>query len=88
MAYNIQVANDHARRGATRWLTLALVSLIAAGFFSLLLVLARTPLVQAWIPFVDFFRIALVVHVNLYVSILAVAFAHHPLGPLHVLLSE
>jgi hypothetical protein len=33
--------------------------------FSILLVMARTPFVQELIPFIDFFRVALVVHVKL-----------------------
>lgn len=69
LPYNLVISNENARRNVTRWLTLALVSLIAAGIFSLLLVLARTPVVQSWIPFLNFFRIALVVHVNLSVLI-------------------
>ncbi len=46
-----------------------MVSLIAAGVFSILLVLARTPGVQSLIPLIDFFKIALVVHVTLSVLI-------------------
>jgi preprotein translocase subunit Sss1 len=48
---------------------LGLASLVGAGLFSLLLVLARTPAVQEWLPFIDFFHIALVVHVDLSVLI-------------------
>jgi cytochrome c oxidase subunit 1 len=40
-----------------------------AGIFSILLVLARTPLVQGWIPFIDFFHVSLVVHVTLSVLV-------------------
>jgi len=47
------------------WLKLGVASLIAAGLFSLLLVLSRTPGVQNIIPWIDFFHTALVVHVNL-----------------------
>ncbi len=47
------------------WLKLGVASLIAAGLFSLLLVLSRTPGVQDYIPWIDFFHTALVVHVNL-----------------------
>jgi cytochrome c oxidase subunit 1 len=39
------------------------------GCFPFLLVLARTPTIQEWLPFIDFFRVALVVHVNLSVLI-------------------
>lgn len=42
---------------------------MAAGIFSILLVLARTPVVQGLVPLLDFFRIALVVHVTLSVLI-------------------
>ena len=48
---------------------LGLASLVGAGLFSLLLVLARTPMIQEWLPFIDFFRVALVVHVDLSVLI-------------------
>jgi len=48
---------------------LGLASLVGAGIFSLLLVLARTPAIQEWLPFIDFFRVALVVHVDLSVLI-------------------
>ena len=61
---------------------LGLVSLVAAGVFSILLVMARTPVVQEWIPFIDFFHIALVVHVTLSVLIwlLAISAAFWSLG--------
>jgi len=61
---------------------LALVSLVAAGVFSILLVVSRTPLVQDTIPFLDFFRTALVVHVTLSVLIwlLAMSAAFWSLG--------
>ncbi len=61
--------SEHSRRITSAWLILGLVSLIFAGFFSLLLVLARTPVVQGWIPFLGFFHVALVVHVTLSVLI-------------------
>jgi len=48
---------------------LGLTSLVGAGVFSLLLVLARTPAIQEVVPLIDFFRTALVVHVNLSVLI-------------------
>jgi len=57
------------RRNVAAWLTLGLISLAAAGVFSLLLVLARTPIIQGLIPLLDFFHIALVVHVTLSVLI-------------------
>lgn len=57
------------RRTTAAWLLLGLAALVSAGLYSLLLVLARTPAVQELIPFVDFFHIALVVHVDLSVLI-------------------
>jgi len=67
--YDFPINSDVVRRTVTVWLMLGLASLVAAGVFSLLLVLARTPAVQEWLPFIDFFRIALVVHVDLSVLI-------------------
>lgn len=67
--YELPIASDAMRRGVRAWLTLGLVSLIAAGVFSILLVVARTPFVQRFTPFIDFFHVALVVHVNLSVLI-------------------
>jgi len=67
--YDLPLGSDDAQRVTTAWVTLGLVSLILAGVFSLLLVLARTPVVQGWIPFLDFFRVSLVVHVTLSVLI-------------------
>jgi hypothetical protein len=75
LSYELPIPSEQARRNASRWLTLGLVSLIAAGVFSILLVLARTPVVQGWIPLIDFFRVALVVHVNLSVLIWLLAVA-------------
>ena len=50
---------------SSAWLKLGVFSLIAAGLFSLLLVLSRIPGAQVIIPWIDFFHTALVVHVNL-----------------------
>jgi len=67
--YELPISNDGVRRITSAWLILGLVSLVFAGIFSLLLVLARTPLVQGWIPFIDFFHVSLVVHVTLSVLV-------------------
>ena len=67
--FDLPIGSADAGRAITGWLTLGLVSLLAAGVFSILLVLARTPIVQELIPLLDFFRIALVVHVTLSVLI-------------------
>jgi len=67
--YTLPVDRDSVRQAVRGWLQLGLASLIAAGLFSILLVLARTPVLQGWIPLIDFFQVALVVHVNLSVLI-------------------
>ena len=67
--YDFPISSDVVRRSTTAWLMLGLISLVGAGLFSLLLVLARTPVIQEWLPLIDFFRVALVVHVDLSVLI-------------------
>jgi len=67
--YELPLRGAANRRNVTAWLTLGLISLVAAGVFSLLLVLARTPVLQDLIPFLDFFQIALVIHVTLSVLV-------------------
>ncbi len=67
--YDLPVGSASARGISSAWLAMGLVSLVFAGIFSLLLVLARTPLVQGWIPFIDFFQVSLVVHVTLSVLV-------------------
>jgi hypothetical protein len=62
-------------RLAAGWLILGISALVMAGLFSILLVLARTPYIQNFIPYVDFFHTALVVHVDLSVMIWFLAFA-------------
>jgi len=64
-----QLTDSGSEKTVSAWIILGLLSLIAAGVFSILLVLARTPFVQQYIPFVDFFHVALVVHVNLSVLV-------------------
>jgi cytochrome c oxidase subunit 1 len=68
-SYQLQIGSENARKATTAWLMLGLTSLVGAGVFSILLVLARTPVIQEMTPLIDFFRVALVVHVNLSVLI-------------------
>ena len=68
----IDVATTRLARG---WLWLGMLALIGAGIFSVLLVLARTPGVNRLLPGVDFFRTALIVHVDLSVLVWFVAIA-------------
>lgn len=67
---------DAARRVlASAWVLLALAALAASGVFSVLLVLSRAPAVKDVFPLVDFFHVALVVHVDLSVLVWFLAFA-------------
>jgi hypothetical protein len=68
-SYDLTVHAGERRTLATAWLTLAVGALLASGVFSVLLVAARTPGVANWLPGVDFFRVALVVHVDLSVLV-------------------
>ncbi|OGS99916.1 MAG: hypothetical protein A3F73_11335 [Gallionellales bacterium RIFCSPLOWO2_12_FULL_59_22] len=52
-----------------------MASLVGAGIFAILLVLSRTPYIQDIFPWVDFFHMALVVHVDLSVLLWFMAFA-------------
>ena len=66
---------DARRTLAAGWLALAIGALLASGLFSVLLVLARAPHVKDVFPLADFFRVALVVHVDLSVLVWFSAFA-------------
>lgn len=59
---------------ARAWLLLGIAALIGAGLLAILLVVARTPGVNELIPIKDFFRAALIVHVDLSVLIWFMAF--------------
>lgn len=73
--YHVDVGIGEHRRLARAWLLLAIAALAASGVFSVLLVIARTPLLQSMLPAADFFRIALIVHVDLSVLVWFGAFA-------------
>jgi hypothetical protein len=73
--YLLAVPEGTQRALARGWLWLALLALIGAGLFSVLLVLSRTPVINEWFPVADFFRVALVVHVDLSVLVWFVALA-------------
>ena len=73
--YSLAVPHGARRRLARAWLWLGLLALVGSGLFSVLLVLSRTPLINQWLPGVDFFRVALVVHVDLSVLVWFAALA-------------
>lgn len=72
--YRLSLARG-SQAQARAWLWLGLFALIGAGLFSILLVLARTPGLNALLPGGEFFRTALVVHVDLSVLVWFVAIA-------------
>ncbi|HEX5612142.1 MAG TPA: cytochrome C oxidase subunit I, partial [Burkholderiales bacterium] len=67
--YALAVPADARRSLAIGWFSLALASLIGSGAFAILLVLARAPYLKELFPVADFFRVALVVHVDLSVLV-------------------
>ena len=72
--FDLVVPSDDRRTLAMAWLGLGLLALLASGLFSILLVLSRTPQLQTLFPVADFFRVALVVHVDLSVLVWFLAF--------------
>ncbi len=73
--YVLEVGSDQRRDLATKWFVLSVVALAIAGVFSVLLVLARMPLIGELIPYADFFHTALVIHVDMSVLVWILAFA-------------
>ena len=74
-SYALPVPTDARRALARGWLWLGLAALIGSGLFSILLVLSRTPGLNRLFPVADFFRVALVVHVDLSVLVWFIALA-------------
>ncbi len=71
--YALEIPSDGRRRLAVGWLALGLAALVGSGLFAVLLVLSRAPYVKDLIPAADFFRVALIVHVDLSVLVWFVA---------------
>ncbi|MBF0138599.1 MAG: hypothetical protein HQL65_20420, partial [Magnetococcales bacterium] len=60
---------------AGAWLLLGLGAFLMSGVFACVLVLSRTPILAAWLPVADWFRISLVLHVDLAVVVWLLSFA-------------
>jgi cytochrome c oxidase subunit 1 len=73
--FTLPVPDNATRRMTAGWLFLGLAALVIGGLFTILIVLSRTPFFQDIIPWVDFFRTALVVHVDLTVLVWFLAFS-------------
>ena len=73
--FSLPIPTDARQLLARAWLWLGLFALIISGIFSILLVLSRTPGINQLLPGTDFFRVALVVHVDLSVLVWFIAIA-------------
>ncbi|HXF45642.1 MAG TPA: cytochrome C oxidase subunit I [Burkholderiaceae bacterium] len=73
--YALALPSGGRRTLALAWLWLAVAALAASGVFSILLVVARAPGLQHLFPSAEFFRVALVVHVDLSVLVWFGSFA-------------
>jgi len=67
--YRIEVPDDFRRRLAAAWLMFGVAGLLVSGLFVVLIVLSRTPGLEALFPFQDFFHLAIVAHVDFSVLI-------------------
>lgn len=67
--YNLKEINPAAKKLALGWIWLGVYSLVAAGILAVLLALSRTPAIKEMMPGSNFFKVALVVHVDLSVLI-------------------
>jgi cytochrome c oxidase subunit I len=74
-SFSLPVPEEPGRRIAAGWLLLSVLALALSGLYAVLIVLSRTPYVGDVFPWVDFFHIALVVHVDLSVLVWFLAFA-------------
>lgn len=73
--YVLEVTGNKRSSITIKWFILSIVALAGAGVFSVLLVLARMPVIGELIPYADFFHTALVIHVDLSVLVWILAFA-------------
>ena len=71
----IEIASGTPQKLTRAWLWLGIMALIGSGLLAILLVLSRTPGIQDVFPLKEFFRSALVVHVDLSVAVWFMAFA-------------
>jgi cytochrome c oxidase subunit I len=72
--YILTAADATATRLARAWLWLGIVALAGSGLLAILLAFSRTPGIQDFLPGGDFFRAALIVHVDLSVMVWFLAF--------------
>lgn len=73
--YHLPIPDDDRRPMAVAWLLFAITALLISGLFVILILLSRMPVVGEWFPAGDFFRLAIVVHVDFSVLIWFAAIA-------------
>ncbi len=64
-SYVLPEPDEESRRLSAGWLILGISALVAAGLLAILLVMARTPYIKDIFPWNNFFKTAMVVHVDL-----------------------
>jgi cytochrome c oxidase subunit I len=62
--YRLDIPDDFRRRLAAAWLMLGIAGLLLSGLYVVLIVLSRTPGLEALFPFQGFFHLAIVAHVD------------------------
>lgn len=62
--YKIDIPNDFRRHLAVAWLLFGVAGLLISGLFVVLIILSRTPGLEAMFPFQGFFHLAIVAHVD------------------------
>lgn len=72
--FTLAVPRDARARLALGWFALCIAALAASGILAVLLVLSRTPGLAQLFPVADFFRVALVAHVDLSVLVWLLSF--------------
>lgn len=72
--YRLDVPDDFRRPLAGAWLMLGVAGLLISGLFVVLIVLSRTPGLEALFPFQGFFQFAIVAHVDFAVLVWFAAF--------------
>lgn len=75
MINDLDAISHDSRLWARRWLILAVSAVAISGVFAILIALARVPALGTLFPGAEFYRVALVLHVNLSQAVWFMAFA-------------
>lgn len=74
-AFAFHGLSEARQQRARRWLALAVFAVAVSGVFAILIALARVPALGTLFPGAEFYRVALVLHVNLSQGVWFMAFA-------------